>query len=312
MARGSVAHLAGVTAMVIGDWRRALGDLDRAREHFGRVAGETPWELDDVQLQRLSCLWWLGEAKELGHLAPRLLRDAQERGDRYFENSVRVFGFWAPMCIDRPAQAEAMLPPVERGPVEPGAGERGGIVGHSEQMARTWLALYRGERDRARALAEAWWRRSARSGVLRLPALRVVSCHSYAIATLGDPVASLSRATARRLLARLDGERVPWAGGVAAFVRAALARRDGRATEALVQLEHGEAAFEGVGMRVVAACARRRCGEWLGGDEGDRLVEDADRDLVARGIQAPARMTDALIPRLAAPPANALRSRRSG
>jgi hypothetical protein len=42
--------------------------------------------------------------------------------------------------------------------------------------------------------------------------------------------------------------------------------------------------------------ARRRRGEWIGGDEGRSVIGAADAWMAAQGIRSPARMTAMLAP----------------
>jgi hypothetical protein len=49
-------------------------------------------------------------------------------------------------------------------------------------------------------------------------------------------------------------------------------------------------------MAVYAAAARHQLGVLQGGDEGARLVQDAEDTMLARGIRAPARFAAMLVP----------------
>jgi hypothetical protein len=79
----------------------------------------------------------------------------------------------------------------------------------------------------------------------------------------------------------------------------ALARGDrGRATE---QYAAAEGAFVAVDMTLHAAAARRRRGEALGPDKGERLIGSADAAFLAQGVRDPRRIVAMLAP--APPPA---------
>lgn len=64
----------------------------------------------------------------------------------------------------------------------------------------------------------------------------------------------------------------------------------------LAGLRAAEAGFAAADMGLHAAVARRRHGELVGGDEGRRLVAEANLWMAGEGVRNPRRMSDALAP----------------
>ena len=73
-----------------------------------------------------------------------------------------------------------------------------------------------------------------------------------------------------------------------------VARR--RPHEACRLLVAAETAFATLDMQLHAAAARRRRGQLVGGDEGRKLMADADAWMIGQSICNPARMTGMLTP----------------
>jgi hypothetical protein len=90
---------------------------------------------------------------------------------------------------------------------------------------------------------------------------------------------------------RLAAEGMPYATAAAALLRACVAAARGREEEAQTRLDAAESGFLAADMTLFAACARRRKGEMLGGEEGRALVADADAVMQGQGIERPEKWT---------------------
>jgi hypothetical protein len=80
------------------------------------------------------------------------------------------------------------------------------------------------------------------------------------------------------------------------MVRAGLAACRGDRSAAATHLASAAEGFDAADMALFANVARRRLGEFLGGDEGQSLVRQADSWMASQQIQNPARMTALYFP----------------
>ncbi len=78
--------------------------------------------------------------------------------------------------------------------------------------------------------------------------------------------------------------------------QALLEQDAGRAEQAARTLERARDLFEARGAHGLAAAAEHRRGRIIGGDTGQRLCVEAERQLEARGVLAPARFVEMLYP----------------
>jgi eukaryotic-like serine/threonine-protein kinase len=115
-----------------------------------------------------------------------------------------------------------------------------------------------------------------------------------AAATAADPKSLLR--IAQRDARRLEREGAPWAEALARLIRAGIATfdRDESATARLL----GEAItmLTAVDMYIFAESARRYLGKLLGGDEGRKLVAQADAWMGGQNVVNPARMAATFFP----------------
>ena len=89
-----------------------------------------------------------------------------------------------------------------------------------------------------------------------------------------------------------------WATVAALSLSAALSRALGLRSRAEAQALQAQRGMEELGMRVFAACMKKRRGELLGGAAGAALASEADDELRRAGVTAPEPMTDMLMPPL--------------
>ena len=82
----------------------------------------------------------------------------------------------------------------------------------------------------------------------------------------------------------------------ATLVRAAVAHQRGQATQATALLSEAEQMFERAEMHLYAAATRRRLGEKLGGEQGQRLIAEADAWMTEQKIKNTEAMTRMLAP----------------
>jgi hypothetical protein len=159
-------------------------------------------------------------------------------------------------------------------------------------ISRISIDRYRGDGRGALMTVEQGWARLEASQILRASMVRVFSVFERALCAIAaagssDRAALLERA--ERLAARLSRERAPQAAPMSRHVAAAVAAARGQRSAALAELGAAEAGFDGLEMAYLAACARFRRGELLGGDAGAALVTRARAYFSAQGVVNPER-----------------------
>jgi hypothetical protein len=97
-------------------------------------------------------------------------------------------------------------------------------------------------------------------------------------------------------LRRIQREQTPWGEGLAGLLAASVAAAEGRGDDVRAALEAAQARCASLSMAAHAAAARVRCGEWIGGAEGEALRDQGLEQLRALGAKAPLRMARMLAP----------------
>ena len=87
--------------------------------------------------------------------------------------------------------------------------------------------------------------------------------------------------------ARLEREKLDYATGAAALVRAAIAANRGDDDRAVSQLKRAEDSFDLADMAVFAAVSRLRRAHLIGGDEGTELLGKVDQLMAEQSVVNP-------------------------
>jgi hypothetical protein len=93
--------------------------------------------------------------------------------------------------------------------------------------------------------------------------------------------------TAEQALWRLERIDAPSGEAHAAHIRGALYALRGEWPRAVAEMESSARRFEQCDMKIYAASARRRLGEWTGGERGREWISAADRFLQSEKIPDP-------------------------
>jgi hypothetical protein len=291
----------GIHAMMRGNYRQAEALLREGTTLLQERCAGVPWELDFGRIQWATCLWQLGELRQLAALVSSLLEDARERGNLHCETMVRLTSeYLVHLAADEPERARETL----RTGMRRWTQRNYHVQHYRESAAQVRLALYLGEGTRALSITRGRRTLLLRSGLMRVHALRVEARYWDALAALAaDPrgngaVQRQALGTARAL----EREHVSWAAApLGALLRAAVARRKGEDAEALRLLTVAEEGARSHGMALVSAFIQRRRGEVLGGEEGWALIAQADAWLTAQSVRNPERMAAIVTPSMAKP-----------
>src|SRR5439155_1508912 len=95
---------------------------------------------------------------------------------------------------------------------------------------------------------------------------------------------------AERLARRLSRRKPLFAAPMAALIRALLRRREGDSEQAEAEARSAEEGFERCDMELHTACVKLRRGQWMGGEAGEALKNEAEAWMRGQGIRSPERM----------------------
>ncbi|MEP7122990.1 MAG: AAA family ATPase [Byssovorax sp.] len=296
-AHAFIEFCTGVTRFGVGRFRESVEALDRADVIFRERCAGVQWERGTLATFAAWDLWLLGDLREFARRFPLYLRDAEARGDRYSATNLRTLianAYW--LLRDDPEGAER-----EAAAVMGSWSNAGFHLQHFfDLLARSHLALYRGDGAAAHAHLVSVWPRLARSLVLRAQTARVFGAHLRARTALAAAAGSRSpRALLRevdRAADRIEAEHMIWADPLAALARAGAAGLHGDAERARARLDVAIVGLHRAGLGLLEAAARRRRGQLLGGDAGRAEVALADQWMLSRGVVSPERTTAMLAP----------------
>ncbi len=284
-------------AFLIGRWREARDTCIQAEDILRSRCTGAAWEIDMAYTFSLWSLTYLGEVAELTRRQPILLKEAQERGNRFAITKLSTYI----MAVPRLAAGEAEEARQELAAVM-GEWSQGGfhVQHHDEVLALVLIHLYRGEGEEAFRLVRDKWPFYKSSLLLRVQQSRIDIQQSRARSALAAAVTSRDPGpflvAARRDARRLERERMPWSSACARLIQAGIAAVRGNSEAAVPLLADAEQRLESIDMRLCAAAARRRRGQLLGGEEGRALIGSADAFFASQQVKEPARLAAVYAP----------------
>jgi eukaryotic-like serine/threonine-protein kinase len=301
-SRGMAQMAAMILACLDGRWRSGQVRADRAERLFRDHCRGAVWETDTIQIFCMWSLYYLGELDELARRVELRLRDAEERGDRFAATSLRTGFATAAWLMSGDVDGARR----EADEAIAGWSQQGFQVQHYYALhSQVQIDLYRGDGAAAERRLDAHARAVEESFILQIQPTRIEHWFLRARARLAAAAAPLA-ADDPADLARIDQaladarriarERMAWAAPLALLVEAGAAalRRD--RDRALALYDRAARAADDAEMSLHAACARRRRGQLLGGDEGRALVDDADDYFTSEGVTNPARFVALFTP----------------
>jgi serine/threonine protein kinase/tetratricopeptide (TPR) repeat protein len=285
----------GVGLFLRGRWKEALEVLDVA--YAKSPNNRAGWQ-SNAKLFGVYALLFIGDIAELTARRARLLREAEQRGDRYTAVNLRI----SPpkilaLAADDPERArrevrEAMSQ----------WSQHGYLVQHWQAMrTEADVELYVGDAARAHERVTRDLPALRRSFLLQGQLTRVLSADvrgRCAIASsVAVPEARTSRlAEARQMARRLERERMPYSDVWAVILRAGIASVRGEPDRAAERLRAAADLAGQADMRLHALAARYQLGTLIGGHSGRQIARAAEDALRAAGVVAPQRFADMLAP----------------
>jgi hypothetical protein len=293
----------GMVAFLLGEFARAQRTLDDAQQILRRDATGVAWEIDAAEDFDIGALAWMGRFEELRRRVPRVMREADARGDLYFSASQRTGLANGLIQLQRDQVAQARADAAEGLARWP---QRGFQIFHYWNLyASAQIDLYEGDAGSAHARMTRGWRDVEAAIQLRVQFSRIaitelrIRCVLAAARQCARRAPSEAHALldqARREIRRLARERVGWASALAGLLEAGLAHLRGDVATACDQLAHAIAALDAAGLALFATAARRRLAQLCGGDRGAELSRQAAAWFTHSGVVRPDAMTAMLTP----------------
>jgi hypothetical protein len=279
----------GVIAFLQVKMPQALELLGEAERSLSAGPANAWWEL---AMARSLIVWahmHVGAYRELERCASEYGRDAEQRGDWFLLTSIRGAGIpQLQLAADRPDAAdEGIREVIGRFPYEEFQQQHMSLL-----YSQTQVDHYRGDGWSSWRRFQENWPRLRRSMQLHNQFMRVSIVDLRARSALLASLHSGDRAMlrhAQRDAQRLRRERGDWVRPVVGRLLAGIAEAECRQGAAIVALRETLYGFESIGFRLCAAAAKRRLGQLVAGQEGVRLVREAEEFMASEGIRCPER-----------------------
>ena len=295
-------HLVGLAALAqtfgslfLGRFRAALEKANEADKQFRERCTGVSWEIDTTQSCALCAMYYLGQLAELAPRLNTLLREAEDRGDRYGGWNVAGRPSVVYLAMDDPDTAIR----INRTVIDRWSSERFQSQHLFELLASAQIDIYVGRPAEAWQRVQRSWPAMVHSKILRVRFVRNEMVHLRARVGL----AIASRTGDRHILRQVERDaemimrtKMDWARPLAQSIRAALSAIDGDLDSSRHFLESAVRNFEKAEMLLYAHAARRRLGILIGGDEGAELVTTADTWLKSQVVKVPEKMVEVLMP----------------
>jgi eukaryotic-like serine/threonine-protein kinase len=289
----------GVAASLEGRWRAGADLLIHAEQQFLEHCTGVTWELGTSRSFGLRCHQFRGDIRVMSERFPPLVRDAQERGDRYFATNIVLFSHYVNLAADDPRKMSEEIEAAIHG-----WSHAGFHVQHMWHLrAGVENAIYEDRGMLAWTKVAQSWRAARGSLVARVQFTGIVLEELRGRAALAAAMqASSPRERARlvdiadRAAKRIERERTDWGRVFSQLLRAGTAFLRGRHDQAVKLLRGIETLGQEQEMYLHVACARRRLGEILAGDEGAALIAASTRWMNEQGIRNPDAMTRTIVP----------------
>jgi hypothetical protein len=278
-ARAFADEAEGVAASLQGRWRDGAERLEDAERAFVEHCTGVTFELNTARLFGMRCRQFRGDMRVMAERFPSLLRDAEDRGDRYFATSLVLFSHYIYLADDDPGAAAERIESAMR--VWSHAAFHVQHVWHLR--AAVEIALYEQRGADAWARLSKSWDAARNSLVARVQFTRMVLEDVRGRAALAA-AAEMSNdrerllAIAGKAAKRLEAEGAEWGRALAMLIRA------GQQSDASL-LRAAEPLLEKLEMHLHAAAVRMRLGNPAGREW-----------MVAQGIRNPDAMMRLLLP----------------
>jgi len=276
----------GLVRAFSGEWRSAQGMLDEAEAILRERCRAVTWELTNTQAWSCNSLILCGDLRAASARVPSIIREAQERSDRY-----ALMHMIYPACITALSANEvdtAWLVATDDSTFRSCEPDRF-TAGHWGRLISTQsVHRYRGEGRLAFDFVENEWGALESSQFLRVNLMRVFSEFERGLSAIAALDAgetdSAIRKSAERVTQRVLSDKPEYARPMGHYLSGCLAAVRGDTERALREFAPAASGLAAVDMGYLALCARKRYAELLGGDEGRELSRKCEADFKERGV----------------------------
>jgi eukaryotic-like serine/threonine-protein kinase len=279
---------AGTVHFLLGEWRSARSKLESADSVLRESCRAVAWELATSQSWTCNVLILSGELSEASRRVPALMDEARDREDRF-----AMMHLAYPTCI-----ASIVADDVEGALHVVNVGDKGDLDMLSAGRWGTFISAC--SVDRYRGDGVAAWRRVEResralesSMLWRSAMVRVFSSYERGLSAIASATAGQDRRRALRAAHRwskdLMKEKLRYAPALGHLLRAGALAASGERDQAMRALDAALPRLDEADLGYLAACARHRKGELLGGVAGRELLERSRAFFAAQGIVSPDR-----------------------
>lgn len=296
-----VAFIKGSCAYSEGHFRRAYEQTEKAVATFRDHCLGVSWELDSSYCFMLWNLRNLGEARIFCEIVPERVENAKQRKDLY-----------ALLCTGGISLNWYLMFKNEGKEALEEVGENlkkcGKMVGRSASLVfwaqtRTQIdqAIYFGRGQEAWSIALGAWRELTRLKMFELLYTRISCWENRGRAALCAAMENSQQrpfliSEARRAAARLDRELTDHAKALGQLIRLGADSLAGRKDKLESGLAEIEERFQRLDMKLHAAVCRRQRGLFIGGDAGQRFIEEAEQFMTEQSIVHPGKICAVLAP----------------
>jgi hypothetical protein len=295
---GWVRQIRGCVLAHEGRFAEAQPVLQDALEWLGSQCTEVPFELAGTHLYCVNAANHLGDYAQTSTTAPGIVENALRRGDQYL--ACGVVGFAAPALLAHRGLADARTR-IDQAKASYQVQSIYQWADYLILLADLNLALYEGQPARGVALTAQQWSALEKSQLLRMKtAFGLMSYYragcALAAARQGSTDVAEGLEIARTTVRRMNKTRLPHLPGWAAVLEAGLACEKRQPARAAEWLQAATVTFDATGLKLYSAAARRRQGQWMGGEAGRALVLAAEAVMHGQGVIDVEATTEMLAP----------------
>jgi serine/threonine protein kinase len=287
-ARALALLAAGIVHFFLGEWRGARASLEDAESVLRAQCRAVAWELANTQVWTCNALILSGELREATRRIPGLVDEARARDD-----SFALMHMAYPVCV-----THIVADDVDAAwrVTELAAAHAGGAF-----TAFHWGAFisaasverYKGDVRGAWARAQSIAQPLESSSLFRVALIRAFSAYERGLSAIAAAAAGVDRTAAlqaaEKCARRLVRDNIGFAPAMGHLLLAGAHSVRGDRQRALQALELALPLLDAADLGYLAACARYRRGQLLGGDAGRELVQRSERFFEAQGVVSPER-----------------------
>jgi eukaryotic-like serine/threonine-protein kinase len=283
-AVGLALFAAGAVHFCLGEWRTAGSSLARAERTFAGGCRGVAWELANTRSWICNVLILSGEIAEASRLVPPLIDEARARDDRFFSSQLVYPAVVAALVGDDVPSARAAVDlGVARSGGQRNAGQWGAFISACS------VDRYGGDGAQAFSRVQAEWPWLERSPLMRASMVRVFTAYEAGLSAIASAEVGVDRRRALRAASRwargLARGTLRFAPALGLLVEAGVCAARGDTRRASRALGEAIPRLDQADLGYLAACARYRHGQLLGGAQGRELIERAGAFFATHGVR---------------------------